>query len=54
MPTIYIYDENGIYGLRFRLIKDSVWGLPYFYSWFYSEKELRKIKLDEIQNNRNR
>ena len=51
---IYIYDEHG--GYRFHLNKNVKYeSFPNFYDYFYDQKELRKLKLEKInENNRNR
>ena len=50
--TIFIYFNNSSHGLRFKINKNSnkYYYLPYFYDYFYTDIEIRKLKLNEIQN----
>lgn len=48
---IYVYNENGKGGLRFHLRKDGKENyFPCFYDYFYDVKELRKEKLEKLNN----
>ena len=47
LPTVYVrksVDE----GWRFRITENKIGDLPYLYDYFYTDNEIRKIKMERI------